>query len=217
MALPVMYPENPFLDKDEYTEEEYFAWEEGAPGRWEWAPSGASDAQGRALGRIVGMSGGTLEHAEVAGNLLTSLKNALRDAGVQMCRVFGADLKVRAGDGRKTYPDVSVICGMPSFHGGRRDLVTNPILVAEVLSPSTEANDRSVKWASYQTIPTLQCYLLVSSDLARIEAYTREGAGWHFKTYSGLKTTLPLPTLGVTLTFADIYAQVEKATGGGIE
>ncbi len=121
MALPPIYPENPFLDKDEYTEDEYLAWEERAPGRWEWVPSGISDTQGQDLGRIVAMSGGTLEHAEIAGNLLTALKIALRGVGVQMCRVFGSDLKVRAGDGRNTYPDVSVICGKPNFHGGRRD------------------------------------------------------------------------------------------------
>ena len=214
MALPAIYLENPFLDKDEYTEEEYFAWEESAPGRWEWSPTGASDACGRPLGRIVAMSGGTLEHAEVAGNLLTALKIALRGAGVQMCRVFGSDLKVRAGDGRKTYPDVSAICGRPNFHGGRRDLVTNPILVAEVLSPSTEANDRSVKWASYQTIPTLECYLLISPDSARVEAYARTEGGWRYETRSGLNDTLPLPALGVTLTLADIYAQVELLPGG---
>lgn len=205
---------NPFLDKDDYTEDEYRAWEECAPGRWEWVPSGAFDAQGRVLGQIVAMSGGTLEHAEIAGNLLTALKNALRGAGVQMCRVFGSDLKVRARDGRNTYPDVSVICGKPSFHGGRRDLVTNPILVAEVLSPSTEAKDRSVKWASYQTIPTLQCYLLIVPDAVRVEAYAREESGWHFEAYSGLDAQLSLPALGVTVTLADIYAQVELLPGG---
>lgn len=214
MALTAIYPENPFLDKDEYTEDEYRAWEEFVPGRWEWIPSGVFDTQGRALGQIVAMSGGTLEHAEIASNLLTALKNALRSAGVQMCRVFGSDLKVRAGDGRNTYPDVSVICGKPSFHGGRRDLVTNPLLVAEVLSPSTEANDRSAKWVSYQTIPTLQCYLLIAPDSARVEAYTREETGWHFETYSGLDADLPLSTLDVTVMLADIYAQVELLPGG---
>ena len=193
MALPQR-----FIEKDRYTEEDYFAFEETSFGRWEYVK-----------GEIRAMSGGTPDHSAIAINLATALAGALRGAGNRTCRVFGSDLKIHTADGLNTYPDVSVVCGHLSFHGKRRDVVTNPLLIAEVLSPSTEAYDRSDKWESYQTILSLQSYLLVATDRERAEVYTRQESGWHFQTYEGLEASLPLPALGMTLPLADLYALVE--------
>jgi Uma2 family endonuclease len=208
MALPARYAEEPF-DEDWYPEAEYFALEERSQARWEFLPEGSHRPGCPRLGRIRAMSGGTVEHGVIGANLLTALKIALGAAGVQTCRVFGSDVKIRTEDGRNTYPDVGVLCGKPNLYRGRRDTVTNPILVAEALSPSTEAYDRSEKWGSYQTIPTLQHYLLVSADRARVEVYTREEQGWRYVVAEGLEARLPLAALGVTLSLTDIYDLVE--------
>ncbi len=208
MALPALYAEDPFLDKDWYTEEEYFAQEDHSPARWEFLPD-TSTPRGPRLSRIRAMSGGTLDHSAIAVNLMTALNGALRGAGIQTCRVFGSDFKVHTADGRNTYPDAGVVCGKPIYHRGRRDIITNPLLLAEVLSPSTQADDRSDKWVSYQTISTLQHYLLLATDRARVELYTREASGWHFEAWEDRGGQIALPALGVTLALADIYALVE--------
>lgn len=207
MALPALF-ENTLLDKDRYTEDEYFVWERQAPGRWEFRPDGPPDALGQRLGQIRAMSGGTPDHSAIASNMITALTNALRAKGNQLCRVFNSGLKVHCADGLNTFPDVSVVCGTLSFYGRRRDVVTTPLLLVEVLSPSTAADDRGDKWTSYQTIPALQHYLLVSADRPCVELYTRENAGWHFEAWEGLKAPVSLSALGVTVALADVYALV---------
>ena len=142
MALPALYTKEPLLNKDWYTEDEYFALEDRSPDRWEFLPDGPPDALGPRMGRIRAMSGGTLDHGGIGGNLVTALNVASRGAGIQTCRVFGSDVKVHPPEGRNTYPDVSVLCGKPDLYRGRNDIFTNPIFVAEVLSPSTETYDR---------------------------------------------------------------------------
>ena len=213
MALPVLYAKEPLLNKDWYTEDEYFAFEERSQERWEFLPDGPLSLDGSHLGRIRAMSGGTLDHGGIGGNLVTALNVALRGAGIRTCRVFGSDVRVHPPEGRNTYPDVSVLCGQPDLYRGRNDIFTNPIFVAEVLSPSTEAYDRNKKRLAYQTIPTLQHYLLITADRARVELYTREVSGWHMEAYEGLETILPLSALGVTLALADLYAQVNFEQG----
>ena len=209
MALPALYAKEPLLNKDWYTEDEYFAFEERSQERWEFLPDGPPNPDGSHLGRIRAMSGGTLDHGVISGNLVTALNIALRAAGIRTCRVSGSDVKIHPLEGRNTYPDVSVVCGKPDLYRGRLDIITNPIVVAEVLSPSTEAYDRNKKLESYQTIPALQHYLLLTAGRARVELYTREETGWHFEAYEGLETTMPLPALGVTLLLADLYTLVD--------
>ncbi len=209
MALPALYIQDPVLDKDWYTEEEYFALEDSSPVRWEFLPDGPPNPKEPRLGRIRAMSGGSPKHSALAMRLGRRLGNALEDAGNQMCEVYGSDLKVRTADERTTFPDISIICGALTFHLGRRDTVTNPILIAEVLSPSTESDDRNEKRASYQTIPTLEHYLLVSADRARIEVYTREEGNWRFELWEDMEAELPLPALGITLALAGLYARMK--------
>lgn len=209
MALPALYAEEPLSDKDWYTEDEYFALEDRSPDRWEFLPDGPPNPDGSRLGRIRAMSGGTLDHGGIGGNLVTALNIALRGAGIQTCRVFGSDVKVHPPEGRNTYPDVSVVCGKPDLYRRRRDIFTNPILVAEVLSPSTQDYDQGDKRLAYQTIPALQHYLLITADRAQAELYTREESGWHSEAYGGLEAVVNLPALGVTLALADLYAQVD--------
>jgi Uma2 family endonuclease len=209
MAISSLYAEEHILDKDWYTEDEYFALEDRSQERWEFLPDGPLNPDGVRLGRIRAMSGGTLDHSGIGGNLITALNVALRAAGIQTCRVFGSDLKVHTSDGRNTYPDASVVCGRPVLYRVRRDIVTNLLLVAEVLSPSTEACDRGKKRGSYQTIPTLQHYLLIATDKARVELYTRAEGGWRLELLEGLEASFALTALGLSVALADLYSQIE--------
>ncbi len=214
MALPQRYDELaevPFLDKGRYTEDEYFALEDRSPDRWEFIPTDSPGLSGPCLGMIRAMSGGMPDHAGIMANLITALTLALRGAGNRTCRVFTSELKVHNADGRNTYPDVSVVCGKLNFHRARRDIITNPTLVAEVLSPYTQADDRGNKRISYQSIPTLQHYLILSADALRVEVYTREAQGWRLETFTAdaAEDQIPLHGLGVTLALSDLYLLVE--------
>jgi Uma2 family endonuclease len=193
MAISSLYAEEHILDKDWYTEDEYFALEDRSQERWEFLPDGLLNPDGVRLGRIRAMSGGTLDHSGIGGNLITALNVALR----------------AASDGRNTYPDASVVCGRPVLYRVRRDIVTNLLLVAEVLSPSTEACDRGKKRGSYQTIPTLQHYLLIATDKARVELYTRAEGGWRLELLEGLEASFALTALGLSVALADLYSQIE--------
>ncbi len=205
MALPQRYVEALLPDKDRYTEDEYFAFEEHALGRWEYV-----------RGEIRAMSGGTPDHSGVAANLIFSLTGALRVGGSRTCRVFTSDLKVHTADGVNTYPDASVVCGPLQYYRRRRDTILNPALLAEVLSPSTQTFDRGGKWASYQTIPSLRYFLLLSAHQPRAELYTREEQGWHFEAVEGREASLSLPALGVTLALSDLYELVEFSERPGL-
>ena len=213
MALPALYAKEPLLNKDWYTEDEYFALEDRSPHRWEFLPDDPPNPNGPRLGRIRAMSGGSPKHSALAMRLGRRLGNALESAGNEMCEVYGSDLKVRTVDERTTYPDVSIVCGALIYHPGRRDTVTNPILVAEVLSPSTEGDDRNKKRANYQTIPTLQHYLLLTANRPRVELYTREEAGWRFEAWEDREAIIPLPALNLTLTLAEIYKSADFRAG----
>lgn len=186
-----------YVEKDDYTEDDYFAFEETAFGRWEYVG-----------GQIRAMAGGTDDHNTVCSNVLGTLRGALLPRG---CRVYGSDMKIHCGDGTNTYPDVSTVCGPRQYHRGRTDIYTNPRLVVEVLSPTTEGYDRSGKFDHYRTIASLVDYLLVSPDEARVILYTRDGDHWDFHDIAGLHNTVHLPSVDVTLAMADVYALIELA------
>ncbi len=191
MALAHQYQ----YEKDFYTEDEYFEFERTSFGRWEYVN-----------GEIRAMAGGSDDHNAIAMNIGRALGNALAPKG---CRVYGSDMKVHTGDDVNTLPDVSVVCGPRVYHRGRTDIITNPILIVEVLSDSTEAYDQGDKFRHYQTIPTLTDYLLVAQDEARVLLYTRHDDHWHYRDISGLSSTVHLPSVETTLALTDIYALIE--------
>ena len=198
------------MEQEFFTECEYFVWEENAFGRWEYLPVEASVAGSPDLGVIRAMSGGTSAHAEVAANIIGSLRAALRGSGNRICHVYTSDLKVHCPDGRNTYPDVSVVCGKPVYHEGRETIATNPIFLCEVLSPSTEADDRGAKWGSYRQIASLQHYLIVAANKNAVELYTRlDAENWRFQTYERLDAQIDLDALHIQISVADIYDIVD--------
>jgi Uma2 family endonuclease len=140
---------------------EYLATEARAEVRHEWL-----------RGRVFAMAGGTIEHGRLAANMTVALSQALRG---RPCVVLSSDVRVRIDEtDRTTYPDLSVVCGPRLAAATDRDAITNPIALVEVLSDSTEADDRGEKFAHYRRLPSLRAYVLVSQRTPRIEVYGRE-------------------------------------------
>ena len=158
-------------------------------------------------GQVFAMAGGTYDHALIASNLIGLLGDRLRGGP---CRVIGSDLLVEASDaGLVTYPDVIVICGEPRFVGPKRLVVTNPVLVVEVLSPSTEGRDRGRKATQYRKNRTLQQYVLVASDESRVEVYSRtDDESWSLREWSGLDAVAELESIRCQVALNAVYAGV---------
>ncbi|HEV2707884.1 MAG TPA: Uma2 family endonuclease [Pyrinomonadaceae bacterium] len=154
------------------------------------------------------MAGGSERHNLIAANLIISLGVQLRE---RPCRVYPSDLKVRVPNSQRFfYPDVSVVCGEIRFANDERDVILNPVIIAEVLSESTAAYDRGKKFLSYQQIDSLQEYLLISQDEELIEHYVRQSNDtWLYAKASGLTESIALPSIQCEIALRDIY---NKAT-----
>jgi Uma2 family endonuclease len=160
-------------------------------------------------GRMFAMAGASLEHVLLAGNVAGVLSNQLRGRAF---RVLGSDLRVKvSATGLYTYPDVSVVCGQPHLEDAYRDTLLNPVLIVEVLSPSTEAYDRGDKFAQYRWLESLQEYVLISQDRCRIERYLRQkdGQEWLYTAVSDPAGSITLASIGCELALAEVYYQVE--------
>jgi Uma2 family endonuclease len=111
--------------------------------------------------------------------------------------------------GDYVYPDVSVVCGQPQIHKGEPDILTNPKVVIEVLSPSTADYDHGKKFELYREIPSLDEYVLTHQDSPHIEHYARQpDSSWIFREYRGLEASIELLSIGCKVQLADIYAGV---------
>lgn len=157
-----------------YTYAEYLAYERDSGSKHEFDD-----------GEIRAMAGGSRRHNAIALRMGAVLDNA-RGSG---CIAFQSDQKVRIlATGRATYPDATAVCGPiegdPDDPSGQT--ITNPTVVVEVLSPSTEVDDRGAKWLHYQRIPSLKEYVLVSPDTRRVERHQRQPSGpWDYVEFSG--------------------------------
>lgn len=152
------------------------------------------------------MAGGSERHNLITGNLVTELNIQLRATA---CKVYPSDMKVRLPNSRRFfYPDVSVVCGETRFADEQRDVILNPVLIAEVLSDGTEAFDRGKKFSSYQQVESLREYLLVSQGEFLVEHYLRQESGWFYTRAAGLDDTLALPALDCRLALSDLYNKV---------
>jgi Uma2 family endonuclease len=158
-------------------------------------------------GQMYAMSGGTHPHAIITSNVSRELGNALKK---RPCIVTASDVRVRvAGSGLYTYPDVVVVCGEPKLLDGRRDTLLNPILILEVLSPSTEAYDRGFKFAQYRTVESLQEYVLVSQAEPRVELFRRQPSGdWLLSEAVGLEAVCRFASVECSVALADVYDKV---------
>jgi Uma2 family endonuclease len=192
MALP-QYHQEP----QKFTEAEYLALENAGEVRHEFIN-----------GEIFAMTGASLQHIMITTNLTGLLYPHTRQG---KCQIYNADMCVRTQHEITTnyvYPDLTMVCGEPEFSEGKRAILLNPTLVAEVLSPSTEHRDRSAKFYGYRQLESLQHYWLISQHIPLIESYTRRDDGWLFTQVEGLESQLQVPLLGISLALADIYERV---------
>ncbi len=150
------------------------------------------------------MVGGSLDHGVIVQNVGSELRDRLRRGP---CRVVSQGTHVRVERTERVfYPDVAVFCGEVKRERRVRDLMLNPTVLVEVLSPSTKSYDRSFKWENYRRIPSLRDYLLVSQNEPRVERYTRHPDGmWLFSETTGWDATIHLESIGVELALRDIY------------
>lgn len=159
-------------------------------------------------GEIVLMTGGTPNHNKIILNFGSLLNFALKR---QPYTVFVADQRLWIPQKRAaTYPDVMVVQGELQFQEGRKDTITNPILVAEVLSKSTQAYDQGEKFKIYRTIPNLQEYLLIDQYSLHVEQYSKiEPQRWIFSEYEGESASFSLSSISLEVSLADIYDKVD--------
>jgi Uma2 family endonuclease len=160
-------------------------------------------------GQMFAMSGGSPNHALLSNSIGAILRQQV-PAG---CRVFGSDLRIKASAARLyTYADCSVICGDLQLFSDQKDVVLNPLLIAEVLSPSTEGYDRGKKFEAYRTIPSFQEYLLIHQDRPHVEHYSRQDDGsWVLREYAGIDTAVNIARLGARIALSDLYASALTA------
>jgi Uma2 family endonuclease len=182
--------------KKKYTPEEYLALEEKAEFRSEYDN-----------GEITAMSGGSLNHARVIGNINRAFGAKIDEN----CESVTTDVKVQVENYRKFYyPDVLIICGKPAFYEKRNDTITNPVLIVEVLSDSTEAKDRGEKMLAYRTLDSLQEYVLVSQSRPIVEQYTKTADGnWIHRATIGLRSVVRFESVAIELNLEEIYQRVE--------
>ncbi|MDX2032577.1 MAG: Uma2 family endonuclease [Blastocatellia bacterium] len=192
--------------KKSYSVEEYLVLERASQERYEYLD-----------GDLLLMAGESREHADISSNLLREFGNQLKGTS---CRAWTKDMKVRSGPspenatttkGLYSHPDIVVVCGAPEFHDDHTDVLLNPRLIIEVLSPSTEAFDRGTKFWRYRSWnQTLTDYLVVSQTDPFIECFSRQADGtWAIAaTYVELSETLVIDSLKIRIPLREIYDRV---------
>ncbi len=169
---------------------EFLEWEERQPMRYEFDGIGP-----------VAMTGGTYGHSTIQGNLATALGGRLRG---KRCRFHGSHLKFQVAEGHVRYPDGMVLC---SPVDRTATVVYDPVVVFEVLSPSTARDDRIVKAREYQATPSVQRYVMLEQDGVSATVYARSGETWTHEILIA-DSILALPEIGVELPLAELYEGV---------
>lgn len=168
------------------TPEEFLAWEAKQDLRWEFDGF-----------QPVAMTGGTVAHSVIQGNLITALNNRLRG---KPCRPYGPDLKIEIGP-KYRYPDAFVSCTPVD---GPSTIVMDPVVVFEVLSESTARTDRTTKLMEYRSLPSVQRYVMLEQEQAVATVVTRNETGWSLEVLDG-DGLLAMPEIGIEVAMADLY------------
>lgn len=190
----------PPLEPRRYTVEEYFQIDEASETRHEYVE-----------GRIIDMAGGSVRHSTIIVNVLAELRTRLRDSP---CRAQEGNLRIRFGKRvQYGYADAVVVCGQPHFDpaAGEDTTLLNPRVLIEVLSDSTEAYDRGLKFERYRGIESFEEYVLISQHRPSVEVYRRQASGlWTIQPpYQGIESIAQIQCVGIELPLAEVYADVE--------
>lgn len=181
-----------------YTPEEYLELERAALERHEFLD-----------GAIFQMAGESLSHSRICVNLTREVSGDLRG---KPCEALSSNMKVRTSTASLfSYPDLTVVCGEPQFHDRKKDVVINPRVIFEVLSPSTEKYDRSVKFQRYRPgNETLTDYILISQETILVEHFHRnENGSWTYENYTDAGDVLRLEEIELELILERLYDRVE--------
>jgi Uma2 family endonuclease len=179
------------------TPQEYLAFERRAGAKHEYAD-----------GELREMVGASLPHNLIACRISSLLDRDLAGRPFLVCQ---SDLRVRVPGGPYYYPDVVVAPSPPRLEDEEADTLLDPLVIAEVLSPSTEEYDRGEKLDGYRRIPSLTDYLLVSQDRVRVDHYRRSGTEWTLRIVTGRTASIPFPELGCELALVRVYENVPAA------
>ncbi|MBZ0275529.1 MAG: Uma2 family endonuclease [Anaerolineae bacterium] len=157
-------------------------------------------------GQVVAMAGASERHNQITSALHFLLYGQTES---RPCQVFQSDMRVAAVESAYFYPDLVVVCGDAQYADSSRDTLLNPVVIIEVLSPSTEDFDRGRKFRMYRGIPTLSDYLLVSQKRILVEHFTRQtGDTWILRDFVRPTDQIALPAIGCTLSIEAIYRRV---------
>ena len=161
-------------------------------------------------GKIIEMAGGTTTHNELSGKLITQLNIAI-DANDAVFKVYSSDMKIWVEKfNRFLYPDAVTIALKPELYNNRRDIITNPLLVVEVTSPSSQGYDNNSKFGYYRSIPSFSEYLLVSQEQHHVSRFFREAPDlWRTSDYYNLEDMIPLQSMGLEIPMMGIYKGVD--------
>ena len=178
------------------TVEEYLAMEDASTEKHEFIG-----------GEVYAMAGASFAHNQIASNAHGEIFQFLKN---KSCRIYGSDLKVHVKtDSGFVYPDLAIVCNGPEFLEGRKDIVTNPTVIIEVLSGETQDYDHGKKFMLYRQLPTLQEYILISSLEVRVEKFIREESGaWTLTEYTSQENKVSIDTLHYTTTLEELYRDV---------
>ena len=160
-------------------------------------------------GEIFAMAGASRNHNRIVTNISTSLDIQLKKKD---CNNYSSDMRVSIQEGvRYLYPDIVVTCGKEEFEDNNIDTLLNPIVIIEVLSTTTEAYDRGLKFLYYQTIKSLQEYILISQHPHRIEVYNKQVDGdWNYRSFNEIPKKIELKSINCILDTDDVYFKVTR-------
>lgn len=179
-----------------YTSEEYLLIEETAIEKHEYYQ-----------GEIFAMSGGSINHNTISGNVFGEVRQFLKG---KSCRIFNSDQKVRIeANTLFTYPDLSIVCGPIEFWNNRNDTILNPSVIIEVLSPSTSGYDHGQKFKLYRDIPSLKEYILIASTEVMVERYLKQSEHfWNYRETKRMENEFLVETIGFSCPITEIYRDV---------
>ncbi len=178
------------------TVEEYLALEKANDTKYEYHD-----------GSIYAMAGGTINHGLISGNIFGELRTGLKNKNRT---AINSEIKLHVeAKNRFLYPDAMVICGKIETSEKEKNAVTNPSVIIEVLSESTASYDRGDKFHIYRQIESLQEYILIEQNAAKIDVYKRQGDLWQISRVTGLEAQLYIEALDLEVDLRQIYASVE--------
>ena len=155
-------------------------------------------------GFVIAMSGARLKHNQVTGNLVAEIGSYLKG---KECQTLPSDMRVSTPNrDAYMYPDATIVCGEPKLEDDKFDTLLNPSVVFEILSPSTQKNDKGYKLLHYKNIPSLKEYIMIDASKRFVEVVRREPDGaWRFEDIAASSAGFHIETIGLTISFNDLY------------